>query len=73
MLLIASSTRQLILRPGLNALRNQFTIKPSEVSIAVNDERLVLAKEWLDVDPGAQELFTIWESANAVCRARRSQ
>ncbi|KAJ8490078.1 hypothetical protein ONZ51_g2525 [Trametes cubensis] len=50
---------------GLNALRNQFTIKPSEGSIAVNDERLVLAKEWLDVDPGAQELFTIWESANA--------
>ncbi|KAI0333443.1 hypothetical protein GY45DRAFT_306027 [Cubamyces sp. BRFM 1775] len=50
---------------GLNALRNQFTIKSNEESIAVNDERLVLAKEWLDIDPGAQELFSIWESANA--------
>ncbi|KAH9887708.1 ribosome 60S biogenesis N-terminal-domain-containing protein [Cubamyces lactineus] len=50
---------------GLNALRNQFTIKSNEAPIAVNDERLVLAKEWLETDPGAQELFSIWESTNA--------
>ncbi|KAI0637561.1 ribosome 60S biogenesis N-terminal-domain-containing protein [Trametes polyzona] len=50
---------------GLNALRNQFTIKSSETSVAVNDERLVLAKEWLDSDPGAQELFNIWETTNS--------
>ncbi|KAI0352520.1 hypothetical protein OH77DRAFT_1523331 [Trametes cingulata] len=50
---------------GLNALRNQFTVKTSEGTVAVNDERLVLAKEWLEVDPGAQVLFGIWESANS--------
>ncbi|KAL7281927.1 hypothetical protein ACG7TL_003394 [Trametes sanguinea] len=50
---------------GLNALRNQLTVRPSEGPIAVNDARLVLAKEWLEVDPGAQELFAIWEATNA--------
>ncbi|CDO76370.1 hypothetical protein BN946_scf185011.g34 [Trametes cinnabarina] len=50
---------------ALTALRNQLTVWPSEGPIAVNDARLVLAKEWLEADPGAQELFAIWESANA--------
>ncbi|KAH9853304.1 ribosome 60S biogenesis N-terminal-domain-containing protein [Lenzites betulinus] len=50
---------------SLTALRNQLTVKTSERSVAVNDERLVLAREWLEADPGAQELFQIWESANS--------
>ncbi|KAI0368460.1 hypothetical protein BV20DRAFT_969281 [Pilatotrama ljubarskyi] len=50
---------------GLNALRNQFTVKSSETNVAVNDERLVLAKEWLEIDPGAQGLFAIWEAATS--------
>ncbi|KAI0640548.1 ribosome 60S biogenesis N-terminal-domain-containing protein [Trametes meyenii] len=50
---------------GLTALRNQLTVKTSELAVAVNDGRLLLAKEWLDADPGAQELFSIWETANA--------
>lgn len=51
---------------GLTALRNQLTIKPHEYSVKVNDERLLLAKSWLDEDPGAQELFAAWEAANLV-------
>ena len=47
-------------------MRNQFTVKPSEFPVQINDERLVLAKEWLKEDPGAQELFAAWEGANAV-------
>ncbi|KAH9936862.1 ribosome 60S biogenesis N-terminal-domain-containing protein [Epithele typhae] len=50
---------------GLTALRNQLTIRPDESIVAVNDERLVLAKEWLEEDPGAQELFAIWESTTS--------
>ncbi|KAI0666153.1 ribosome 60S biogenesis N-terminal-domain-containing protein [Trametes maxima] len=50
---------------GLVALRNQLTVKPSEPVVAVNDGRLLLAKEWLEADPGAQELFGVWETANA--------
>ncbi|KAI9059024.1 hypothetical protein FKP32DRAFT_1761266 [Trametes sanguinea] len=50
---------------GLTALRNQLTVRPSEGPVAVNDGRLVLAKEWLEADPGAQELFAIWEATNA--------
>ena len=51
---------------GLTALRNQLTIKPNEGPIQVNDERLLLAKAWLEEDPGAQELFNAWEGANTV-------
>ncbi|TBU65164.1 ribosome 60S biogenesis N-terminal-domain-containing protein [Dichomitus squalens] len=49
---------------GLTALRNQLTVKPNEGPIQVNDERLLLAKSWLEEDPGAQELLTAWEGAN---------
>ncbi|KAI8984871.1 ribosome 60S biogenesis N-terminal-domain-containing protein [Trametes punicea] len=50
---------------GLTALRNQLTVNLSDGPVAVNDERLLLAKEWLEADPGAQELFGIWEATNA--------
>ncbi|KAI0687369.1 ribosome 60S biogenesis N-terminal-domain-containing protein, partial [Cerioporus squamosus] len=50
---------------GLTALRNQLTVKPNEPPVQANDDRLLLAKAWLDEDPGAQELFSVWESANS--------
>ncbi|RDX51579.1 hypothetical protein OH76DRAFT_1554958 [Lentinus brumalis] len=50
---------------GLTALRNQLTVKPNEPPVQANDERLLLAKAWLDEDLGAQELFSVWESATA--------
>ncbi len=63
---------ELTTQKGLTALRNQFTVKTSESSVPVNDERLLLAKEWLEADPGAQELLSIWETANAVCHGKVS-
>lgn len=67
-----SEELKLTTQEGLTALRNQFTVKTSESSVAVNDERLLLAKEWLEADPGAQELLNIWETANAVRHSRLS-
>ena len=68
--LILARCHSTCLRPnqGLTALRNQLTVKPNEPPVQINDERLVLVKEWLEGDPGAQELFRIWEGANAVCQ-----
>ncbi len=54
---------------GLTALRNQLTIKSNEPHVQVNDNRLLLAKAWLDEDPGAQDLFSVWEGTNAVCHS----
>ncbi|KAA1478653.1 hypothetical protein DENSPDRAFT_692792 [Dentipellis sp. KUC8613] len=48
----------------LTSLRNQFTIRASEGPISPQDERLALAKSWMEVAPGAQELFEIWEGTN---------
>lgn len=65
-----SHRQQLIIVPGnlgLTALRNQLTVRNGEFPIAAGDERLLLAKEWLSVDPGAQDIFIIWQSANPVC------
>ncbi|KAI0751700.1 ribosome 60S biogenesis N-terminal-domain-containing protein [Daedaleopsis nitida] len=50
---------------GLTALRNQLTIKPNESPLLVTDERLLLAKAWLDVDPGVHDLFAAWEGTNS--------
>ncbi|THH13851.1 hypothetical protein EW146_g6413 [Bondarzewia mesenterica] len=52
------------LMEALTALRNQFTIKTGEGTVSPQDERLLLAKEWMGAAPGAQELFKIWQGAN---------
>ena len=51
---------------ALTALRNQFTVKTNEGTISPQDARLVLAREWMEADPSAQELFALWEGANQV-------
>ncbi|EGO30148.1 hypothetical protein SERLADRAFT_444262 [Serpula lacrymans var. lacrymans S7.9] len=48
---------------ALIALRNKFSVKPAE-SVSPQDERLLLAKQWMDVTPGAQDVFEIWEKLN---------
>ena len=53
---------------ALTALRNQLTLKAGEGSIQPQDERLTLARSWLEAFPGAQSIFTIWESTTEVCR-----
>jgi hypothetical protein len=55
---------------ALIALRNQLTIKFGEPPIAPQDERLVLAQQWLETVPGAHDIFGIWESANQVLQHR---
>ena len=51
---------------ALTALRNQLTIKPTEDHVAADDERLLLVKSWLDTDPGANDIFELWERTNTV-------
>ncbi|KAF8271677.1 ribosome 60S biogenesis N-terminal-domain-containing protein [Lactarius quietus] len=46
---------------ALTALRNQLTLKAGEGPIQPQDERLALARSWLEVFPSAQSIFTIWE------------
>jgi len=51
---------------ALTALRNQFTIKPNDDIISPQDDRLSLAKAWLEEDPGLRQVFEIWEGLNQV-------
>ncbi|KAJ3554485.1 hypothetical protein NM688_g3084 [Phlebia brevispora] len=46
---------------ALTTFRNQITVRHDEGIIPAGDERLLLVKSWLDISPGAQELFDIWE------------
>ncbi|KAI0301899.1 transcriptional repressor TCF25-domain-containing protein [Multifurca ochricompacta] len=46
---------------ALTALRNQLTIKFDEGPLQPQDERLTLARSWLESAPGAQSIFSIWE------------
>lgn len=50
---------------ALTALRNQLTVKPGDV-ISLQDERLLLAQHWLELSPGVQDLFDVWEASNQV-------
>ncbi|KAF8590297.1 hypothetical protein K439DRAFT_1512242, partial [Ramaria rubella] len=43
---------------ALTTLRNQLTIRPDE-EVATQDERLLLAKGWLEKPPGALDVFSI--------------
>lgn len=43
-----------------------YTIKHTEDSVSPNDERLLLAKAWLEADEGAHTLFDLWGQANTV-------
>lgn len=54
-----------VLDVGLKSLRNQLTSKPEE-GAASNDERLRLVKEWLEISPGAQDVFALMENQNQV-------
>lgn len=51
---------------ALTALRNQLTIKFGEGPVQPQDERLALARSWLETAPGAQTVFSIWESTTEV-------
>jgi hypothetical protein len=57
---------QLFLFAALTVLRNQLTIKFGEGPVQPQDERLALARSWLEIAPGAQSIFSIWEKATEV-------
>lgn len=48
-------------------MRNQLTVKHTEDTVPLTDDRLHLVKTWLESDNGARELFNLWSSANTVC------
>jgi nucleolar pre-ribosomal-associated protein 1 len=52
--------------PALTALRNQLTIKFGEEPVQPQDERLALARSWMETAPGTQSIFNIWESTTEV-------
>lgn len=54
--------------PALTTLRNQLTVKHDEPSVSPADERILLAKAWLESSPGAQDVFVAWDNASAVSR-----
>ena len=51
---------------ALTVLRNQLTVKFGEGPVQPQDERLALARSWLEFAPGAQSIFSIWEKATEV-------
>ena len=51
---------------ALIALRNQLTLKASEGLTQPQDERLALARSWLEAFPGAQSVFSVWERTTEV-------
>ncbi|KAF9558394.1 hypothetical protein CPC08DRAFT_639060 [Agrocybe pediades] len=52
------------LKETLTSLRNQLAVKAQESSLSPQDERLNLAKQWIESSPGANELFEIWDNSN---------
>ncbi|GBE85449.1 hypothetical protein SCP_0706360 [Sparassis crispa] len=60
-----ASQNESALIEALTALRNQLTIRECETRVSADDERLILAKSWLDGSPGAQDIFDIWEGSNS--------
>jgi hypothetical protein len=55
---------------ALTVLRNQLTIKFGEGPVQPQDERLALARSWLEIVPGAQRIFNIWEQTTEVFESR---
>ncbi|KAG8218152.1 hypothetical protein J3R82DRAFT_3694 [Butyriboletus roseoflavus] len=52
-----------MLSKALFALRAKLSLKPGDI-IAPHDERLSLAKLWMESSPAAQDLFNIWGTVN---------
>ena len=50
---------------ALSALRSKLSLKSGEI-LAPHDERLSLAKLWIDSSPAAEDLFDIWGAVNDV-------
>jgi len=51
---------------ALTSLRNQLTVKYNESALPPDDGRIRLAREWMELSPGARELFDLWTTINQV-------
>ncbi len=47
----------LICIPAIRSLRNQLTIRHNEAQLSSDDKRIVLVRDWLEISPGAEDLF----------------
>ncbi|KAL4075510.1 ribosome 60S biogenesis N-terminal-domain-containing protein [Scleroderma citrinum] len=52
-----------VLSTALLALRSKLSVRLDE-ALSPQDERLQLVKAWLEVSPGAQDIFDAWERVN---------
>lgn len=50
---------------ALLALRSKLSVSPGE-TVPPQDERLQLVKSWLEMSPGAQDIFDAWERISQV-------
>lgn len=51
---------------ALTGLRNQLTVRYNEPALPPGDERIRLAREWMETSPGVKELFDLWITINQV-------
>jgi nucleolar pre-ribosomal-associated protein 1 len=51
---------------GLVSWRNQLTVKSHNDTVALDDARLVLVRQWLQLNSSAQTIFELWEGAGHV-------
>ena len=57
---------------ALKVLRNQLSLKPGESTLSVQDTRLILVKEWLELSPGADDVFSLLEKNPQVCQTKHN-
>jgi len=56
---------------ALLALRSKLSVRPGE-TMPPQDERLQLVKSWLEMSPGAQDIFDAWERISQVSQCLSS-
>ncbi|KAL5512235.1 hypothetical protein ACEPAG_3520 [Sanghuangporus baumii] len=66
------SSRQDVPIDSLKALRDQISLKFGEASLSLQDARLIVVKEWLELSSGAEDIFALLEkrqqpTIEAVC------
>ncbi|THV01983.1 hypothetical protein K435DRAFT_717738 [Dendrothele bispora CBS 962.96] len=53
------------LAKALTTIRNQLTLKQSEIPISPADSRLTLVQQWMGRAPGASDIFKLWETTDS--------
>ena len=61
-----TNTPQVSCKQDLKHVRNALFIKSSEGKLDSRDSRFSLAKEWLEISHGANDLFTVLKAVSEV-------